>query len=122
MFPSVSIGFVAPADISQEEMEKLEIQAFKKAEEEEIKWYDKHFTIINAIDKFLNIQIPSEEMYVTKNSIKREEDFSTQFQKILHTKKNIDIKKIVDSALISDINIELRKAKKYIEGRNKNKK
>lgn len=122
MFPAVSIGFEASADISQEELEKLEVQAFEKVEQEENKWNSKHFTIISAIDKFLNVQIPNEELYVTKNSIKKEEDFNTQFQKILHTKKKIDIKKIVDTALINDINTELRKAKKYIEGRNQNKK
>lgn len=122
IFPANSISFEAPADISKEELERLEIQAFEKQEQEEKKWNDKHFTIISAIDKFLNVEIQNEELYVTKNSIRKEEDFNTQFQKILHTKKRIDIKKIIDSALLSDVNSELRKAKKYFERRKQNKK
>lgn len=122
MFSVTTIGIEAPADITQEELKKIETQAFEKVEQEENKWNNKHFTIIGAIDKFLNVEIPSEEIYVTKNSIKKEEDFNTQFQKMLHTKKKIDIKKIVDTALLSDINTELRKAKRYLERRKQNKK
>ena len=54
--------------------------------------------------------------------IKKEEDFETELQKVLQTKEKIDVKKLVDTALISDINFKLKHAKKYLEGRNQNKK
>lgn len=122
MFPTTSISFETPADITQEELKKLEEKEFEKYEQKENEWNNKHSTIITAIDKYFNVGIPNEELHITENSIKKEKDFNTQLQKILHTKKKINIKEVVDNALLNDIDTELKKAKKYLERRNQNKK
>ena len=61
-------------------------------------------------------------MYITNDNIKKEKDFETQLQKVLQTKEKVDIKKLVDTALISDINFKLKRAKDYSERRKQNKK
>lgn len=122
LFPINSIAIDKPNNISQEELEKLEEEALEKLEQEEQKWSDKHSTIISALDNYFNILLDNEDLFVTRNSIKKEKDFNSQLQKVLHTKKKINIKKIIDNALLSDVNTEIRKAKRYIERRQQNKK
>lgn len=115
-------NFQLDNEVTEEEQNKEYEKAEKKYYELEERWDNTHFPIIQKISDYLNINIPNEELYVTKNSIKKEQDFETNLQKVLHTKEKIDIKKVVDSALISDINFKLRNAKKYLERRNKTKK
>lgn len=122
LFPINSIVIDKPDNISQEEIEKLEDKALEKLEQEEEKWRNKHSTIISALDNYFNVLIDNEDLFVTKNSIKKEKDFNSQLQKILHTKKKINIKKIIDNTLLSNVNTEIRKAKQYIERRQQNKK
>lgn len=121
-YPISSFIIETPANITQEELNKLEKQEFEKYERKEKEWEEKHSTIISAIDKYFNIAIQNEELLVTENSIKKEKDFVTQLQKALHTKKKIDIKEVVDTALLKDIEKELEKAKKYMERRKQSKK
>lgn len=122
IYPVSSVYIETPTNITQEELNKLEKQAFEKQEQKENEWNEKHSTIITAIDNYFNVSIPNEELHITEESTKKEKDFATQFQRILHTKKKINLKEVVDNALLKDIEKELGKAKQYLERRKQNKK
>lgn len=115
-------GFILDNGFTEEEQNKAYEKAEQKYYELEEKWDNTHFSIIGKISDYLNISVPSEVVHITNDNIKKEQDFETQLQKILQTKEKVDIKNLVDTALISDINFKLKRAKKYLEGRNQNKK
>lgn len=115
-------GFTLDNEFTEEEQSKAYEEAEQKYYELEEKWNDTHFPILQKINDYLNIRIPNEEVYITNDNIKKEKDFETQLQKVLQTKEKVDIKKLVDTALISDINFKLKRAKDYLERRKKNKK
>lgn len=115
-------GFTLDKGATEEEQSKAYEEAEQKYYERKEKWNNTHFPILQKINAYLNIRIPNEEVYITNDNIKKEEDFETELQKVLQTKEKIDVKKLVDNALISDINFKLKHAKKYLEGRNQNKK
>ena len=115
-------GFTLDKGVTEEEQSKAYEEAEQKYYEREEKWNNTHFPILQKINDYLNIRIPNEEVYITNDNIKKEEDFETELQKVLQTKEKIDVKKLVDTALISDINFKLKHAKNYLERRKKNKK
>lgn len=115
-------GFKLDNEFTEEEQSKAYEEAEQKYYELEEKWNDTHFPILQKINDYLNIRIPNEEVYITNDNIKKEKDFETQLQKVLQTKEKVDIKKLVDTALISDINFKLKHAKNYLERRKKSKK
>lgn len=115
-------GFTLDNGFTVEEQNKVYEEAEQKYYELEEKWNNTHFSILQKINDYLNIRIPNEEVYITNDNIKKEKDFETQLQKVLQTKEKVDIKKLVDTALISDINFKLKRAKDYLERRKKNKK
>lgn len=115
-------GFTLDKGATEEEQNKAYEKAEQKYYELEEKWDNTHFSIIGKISDYLNISVPSEVVHITNDNIKKEQDFETQLQKFLQTKEKVDIKNLVDTALISDINFKLKRAKKYLEGRNQNKK
>ena len=115
-------GFQLENGFTEEEQIKEYEKAEQKYYELEEKWNNTHFPILQKINDYLNISIPNEEVYITNDNIKKEKDFETQLQKVLQTKEKVDIKKLVDTALISDINFKLKRAKDYSERRKQNKK
>ncbi len=100
---------------TNKEEQKLIEKAENEYNEYLEKWNNTHYEILRAIHKCYTIEVPNEKVHITKNLVKKEKDFKSELQKIIHTKAKINIKDLVNTTLIKNIEDKIKNSKKYIE-------
>lgn len=88
---------------TNKEEQKLIEKAENEYNEYLEKWNNTHYEILRAIHKCYTIEVPNEK------------DFKSELQKIIHTKAKINIKDLVNTTLIKNIEDKIKNSKKYIE-------
>lgn len=86
------------------------------------RWKDKNcFPILSNIEDYYTSKIEKEELHITNNSIKKEQDFTNELDK-METKKIITSEKIIENVYLEEIKADLKKSKqKFLkEGEDKN--
>lgn len=80
------------------------------------RWKDKNCCpILSNIEDYYTSKIEKEELHITNNSIKKEQDFTNELDK-METKKIITSEKIIENVYLEEIKADLKKSKqKFLE-------
>lgn len=112
---------VESSTISQKEKDKYIRKVKNIYDRMYQRWKDKNcYPILSNIEDYYTSKIAKEELHITNNSIKKEQDFTNELDK-METKKIITSEKIIENVYLEDIKADLKKSKqKFLEeGENK---
>lgn len=104
-----------------EEEEKSLEKAEKSFQEQQDKWYSEHIPIISELQNHYSLEIPHGKLYITRDGIKEEKDFKSEFQKIRQVKGEFDIEELENTSFIFKLQDKINKSKKIFKERRNNK-
>ena len=96
-------------------------EAEKNFEKMNYYWDEIHFPVLSKITNYYNVEMPKEALYITKDGIKKKEDFKNKLEMIRKTKAKISSKNLVDNGLIEEIEYQLKKSKENKNDKTKQK-
>lgn len=122
VFPINDFSYLIPDNATEEEKEKIQEEAEEKYNKAVDFWNETHFDILSKITDYYDTNIADKMLYITKeNDIKNSEEFSTEFQKNIHTRKKVSLKDLVNMQTLKDIMYQLQSSKENKQKNNMDK-
>lgn len=95
-------GHLNQASANEEDFDKLSADR-KKLDDAYLEWKNNHDPLLKIIEDFFMASASDEELYITGETIKKENDFKSKVQKDITTKRVVTANKVVEQVFISEI-------------------